>query len=178
MGRGVVFVPHALCGAFVAVVTGVVAVRPTILGCFISPDVVREVPVVESAGAVDAPRWLVAPPVPVVVAIITALAAPVVIFVSVLVLLVGLLLPLLPRLPHVHHQLLLQLLHHHHLLLYLVLLVANGLLCAGVTAHKFVDEQLVLRVAHWLVLNHLAGDVSPRSAVRGPSLLQLRQFSV
>ena len=50
--------------------------------------------------------------------------------------------------------------HHHRLLLYLVLLVANGLLCDGVTACKLFDWRLVLRVAHWLVLNNLAGGVA------------------
>ena len=131
--------PRTLCGAFVAVVTGVVDMRPTILGCFIAPDIFGGVLSVESAGAVGAPRWMVAPPIPVVVVITTALAAPVAIFVVVLVLLGGLLLPLLPRLRRVHIQLLLQLVHLHCLLLYLVLLVANGLLCDGVTACKFFD---------------------------------------
>ena len=64
-------------------------VSPTILGCFIDPDVVRDVLAVESAGAVGASRWLVAPSIPVVVGIATVLAALVVIFVVILVLLWG-----------------------------------------------------------------------------------------
>ena len=130
MGRGVVSVPHALHGAFVAVVAGVVAVHPRILSCFVAPDVVGGVLVVESAGSDGAPRWLVPPPLPVVVVIATALAAPVAIFVVVLVLLGGLLLFLLPRLRRVHCQFLLQLLHRHCLLLYLILRVAKCLLRA------------------------------------------------
>ena len=106
MGCGVVFLPRALRGAFIAVVAGVVAVCPTILRGFIDPDVVGDVLEVELA-AVGAPRWLVPPSVPVVVVVTTALASPVTIFVVVLVLLGGLLLLLLPRLLHVHHQLLL-----------------------------------------------------------------------
>ena len=130
MGRGVVFVPRALRGAFVAVVAGVVAVRPTILRGFISTDVVGDVLVVELA-SVGAPHWLVATAVPAVVFVVaTDLAAPIAIFVVVLVLLGGLLLLLLPRLRRVYRQLLLQLLHRHHLLLYLILLVANCLLLA------------------------------------------------
>ena len=81
---------------------GVVAMRPTILVCFIAPDFVRDVLAVESAGAVGAPCWLVAPPIPVVVGITTALGALVVIFVVVLVLLGGMLLPLLPWLRRIH----------------------------------------------------------------------------
>ena len=72
----------------------------------------------------------------------------------------GLLLPLLPQLRRVHSQLMLQLVHRHRLLLDLVLLVADGLLGAGVTAREFFDEQLVLRVARWLVLNNLVGGVA------------------
>ena len=60
MGSGVGFVSHSLCGALINVVPGVVAVRPTIFGVFIAPDVVREVPVAEYAGDVGAPYWLVA----------------------------------------------------------------------------------------------------------------------
>ena len=160
VGRGIGFVSRALCGAFVTAVLGVVAVRPTIFGSFIAPDVVREFPEAESAGAVVAPRWLVAPSVPVYVGINTALAALVVIFVVILVLLWGLLLPLLPWLCRVHHQLLLQLVHRHRLLLDLVLLVAGGLLGARVTTRKFFDERLVMRVACWLVLNNLVGGVA------------------
>ena len=43
MGGGVGFVSHALCYAFVTIVPGVVAVRPTIFGGLVAPDVVREV---------------------------------------------------------------------------------------------------------------------------------------
>ena len=132
VGCDVVFVPHALHSAFIAVVAGVVAVRPTILRGFIAPDVVGGVLVVELA-AVGDPRWLVAPAVPVVVVVVvvdTALAAPVAIFVVVLVLLGGLLLLLLPRLRRVHRQFLLQLLCRHRLLLYLILLADNCLLHA------------------------------------------------
>ena len=109
MGRGVFFVPRVLRGAFVAVLTGVVAMHPTIFRCFIAPKVVGDVLVVESAGADGAPHWLVALPVPVVVVIIitTALEAPVAVFVVFLVLLGGLLLPLLPQLRRVHRQMLL-----------------------------------------------------------------------
>ena len=129
MGRGVVFLPRALRGAFASVVAGVVDVRPTILRGFIAPGVVGGVLAVELA-AFGAPRWLVAPAVPVVVVVATALAAPVAIFVVVLLLLGGMLLLLLPRLRRVHRQLLLQLLHRHRLLLYLILLVDNYLLRA------------------------------------------------
>ena len=107
VGCGVVFVSRALCSEFVAVAIVVVAMHPTILGCFIDPEVVGDFLAVESAGAVGAPRWLVGPPVPIVVVITTVLAAPVVIFVVVTVLLSALLLPLLPWLRHVHFQLLL-----------------------------------------------------------------------
>ena len=82
MGRGVVFVPRALCGAFVAVVVGVVAVRPTILRRFIALDVVGDV-LADELASVGAPCWLVAPAVPVLVVVAaTALAAPVAIFVT------------------------------------------------------------------------------------------------
>ena len=63
MGSGIGFVSHALCGALVTIVPGVVDVRPIIFGGFIAPDVVREVPVAESSGAVGAPCWLVSSPV-------------------------------------------------------------------------------------------------------------------
>ena len=43
MGPGISFVSRALCIAFFAVVPGVVDVHPTILGCFIAPDVIRDV---------------------------------------------------------------------------------------------------------------------------------------
>ena len=119
---------------------GVVALRPTIFGVFIAPDVVVEVTAAESSGDVAAPRWLVAPSVPVYVGITTTLEDSVVIFVGILVLLWGLLLLLLPRLRHVHCQLLLKLVHHHQLLLDLVLLVADGLLGAQVTTRKFFNE--------------------------------------
>ena len=75
MGSGVCFLYHALCGAFVTVFPGVMAVRPTIFGGFIAPGVVREVPVAESAGAVGAPCWLVASSVPVHAGITAALTA-------------------------------------------------------------------------------------------------------
>ena len=75
----------------------------------------------------------------------------------ILLLLWGLLLPLLPRLRCAHRQLLLHLVHCHRLLLDLGLLVADGLLGARVTARKFFDERLVLRVARWLVLNLVSG---------------------
>ena len=91
VGRGVVFVLPTLRSALVAVVAGVVAVRPTILRGFVAPDVVGDVLVVELA-AVGDPRWLVSPAVTVVVVFATALADPVAIFVVVLVLLGGLLL--------------------------------------------------------------------------------------
>ena len=63
MGSGVCFVYHALCGALVAIVPGVVSVGPTIFCGFVAPYVVREVPAAESAGAVGAPCWLVSSPV-------------------------------------------------------------------------------------------------------------------
>ena len=160
VGRGVGFVSRALCSAFVAVVPGVVAVRPKILGCFIAPDVVGVVPAVESAGAVGAPRWLVSLYIPVFVGITTALAFLFVIFVVILMLLWGLLFPLLPRLSCVHRQLLLQFFYCHRLFLDLVLLVADGFLGTQVTARKFFDERLVLRVARWLVLNDLVGGIA------------------
>ena len=124
--------PHALRGAFVAVVAGVVAVRSTILRGFVDPDVVGDFLAVELA-AFGAPRWLVVPAVPIVVVVIivaTAPAAPVAIFVVVLVLLGRLLLLLMPRLRRFHFQLLLHLLHRHRLLLYMIMLVANRLLRA------------------------------------------------
>ena len=159
MGCGVVFLPRAPRGAFVAVVEGVVAVRPTIIKGFIAPGVVGDVLAVELAD-LGAPRWLVAPAVPVVVVFDMALAAPVAIFVVVLVLLGGLLLLLLPRLRRVHRQFLSQLLHRHRLLLYLILLVATCMLRALVTACKFFNRLLVLCIARWLVLNNLAGGVA------------------
>ena len=155
MGSGIGFVSHALCSALVTIVPIVVDVRPTIFGGFTAPDIVREVPADESAGAVGAPCWLVSSPV--FSGITAALAA--LIFVSgvILVLLWGLLLPLLPRLRRAHCQLLLYLAHRHCLLLDLGLLVADGLLSARVTACKFFDERLVLRVSRWLVLNLVSG---------------------
>ena len=75
MGSGVGFLSHALCGTFVTVVPGVVAVRPQIFFGFIAPDVVREAPAAESTGAVGAPCWLVASPVPVYAGITADLAA-------------------------------------------------------------------------------------------------------
>ena len=160
MGSGVGFVSHALCGAFVTVVPGVVAMRPTIFGGFIAPGVVREVPVAESAGAVGAPCWLVASSVPVYAGINAALTALVFISGVILVLLWGLLLLLIPWLRCSHSQLLLHLVHRHRLLLDLVLLVADGLLGAQVTARKFLYERLVLSVARWLVLNTLVSGVA------------------
>ena len=121
-----------LCGVVVVVI-------PTILGCFIDPDVVRDVLAVESAGAVGAPRCLFATSVPVVVGITTALTALVVVFVVILVLMWGLMLALLPRLRRVHSQLLLQLVHRHCLLLDLVMLVSDGFLGVQVTALKFFN---------------------------------------
>ena len=96
MGSGVCFVSHALCGAFVTVVPGVMSVGPTIFCGFVAPYVVREFPAAESAGDVGAPCWLVSSPV---FAGITADFAALV-FVSgvILVQLWGLLLPLMPRL--------------------------------------------------------------------------------
>ena len=63
MGSGVCFVSHALRGALVAIVPGVVSVGPTIFCGFIAPYVVREVPAAGSAGDVGAPCWLVSSPV-------------------------------------------------------------------------------------------------------------------
>ena len=88
--------PCALRGEFAAVVTGVVAVRPTILRGFVAPDVVGDGLAVELAD-VGAPHWVVNPTVTVVVVVATDLAAPVAIFVVVLVLLGGLFLLLLTR---------------------------------------------------------------------------------
>ena len=151
------FVSHALYGAFITVVPGVVAVRPTIFGGFIAPDKVREVPAAESAEDVGAPCWLVASYGPVYADITAALAALVLISGVILVLLWGRLLPLLPRLRCAHHQYLLHLVHRHCLFLDLVLLVADGLLGARVTARKFFDMHHVLRVARWMVLNLVSG---------------------
>ena len=92
------FVSHTLCCAFATIVLGVVAVRPTIFGGLISPDVVREVPVAESAGAVGAPCWLVASSVTVYAGINAALAALVFVSGVILVLLWELLLMLMPQL--------------------------------------------------------------------------------
>ena len=75
MGSGVGFVSHSLCGAFITFVPGVVAVRPKIFGGFISPEVFRDVPADESAGAVGAPCCLVDSSVPVYAGITAALAA-------------------------------------------------------------------------------------------------------
>ena len=160
MGSGVGFLSHALCGAFVTVAPGVVAVRPKIFGSFIAPDVVREVPAAEPAGAVGAPCWLVASPVPIYAGIIAALATLVFVSCVILVLLLGLLLPLLPHLRCAQRQLPLHLVHRHCLLLALVLLVADGLLGAQVTARKLFDERLVLHVTCWLVLNLVSGVAS------------------
>ena len=108
MGRGVFFVPCALRGAFVAVLAGVVAVRPTILRGFVAPDIFGDVLAVELSvfgvvvavvDVVASPRWLVTLAVPVVVFVIivnTAPAAPVAIIVVSLVLLGRLLLLMLP----------------------------------------------------------------------------------
>ena len=74
MGSGVCFVSHALRGALVAIVPGVVSVGPTIFSGFVAPYIVREVPAAESAGAVGAPCWLVASSVPVYAGITAALA--------------------------------------------------------------------------------------------------------
>ena len=63
MGSGVCFVSHALCGALVAIVPGVMSVGPTIICGFVAPYVFREVPAVESAGDVGAPCWLVSSPI-------------------------------------------------------------------------------------------------------------------
>ena len=74
MGSGVCFVSHALCGALVAIVLGVVYVGPTIFCGFIAPYFVRDVPAAESAGAVGAPCWLVTSSVPIYAGITAALA--------------------------------------------------------------------------------------------------------
>ena len=160
MGGGAGFVSHTLCCALITIVLGVVAVRLTIFGGLIAPDVVREVPVTESAGAVGALCWLVASPVPVYVGITAALAALVFVSGVILVLLWGLLLPLLPRLRCAHCQLLLHSAHRHRLLLNLSLLVADGFLGARVTTRKFFDERLVLHISRWLVLNLVSGVAS------------------
>ena len=161
MGCGVGFVSHTLCGAFITIVSGVVDVGPTIFVGFIAPDVFREVPEAESSGAVGAPCWLFASPVPVYAGITAAIAALVFVSIVILVLLWGLLLlPLLPRLCCAHCQLLLHLVHRHRLLPDLGLLVADSLLGARVTARKFLDERLVLCVARWLVLNLVSGVAS------------------
>ena len=88
MGSGIGFMSHALCGALVTIVPGVVSVCPTIFCGFIAPDVVREVPAAESAGAVGAPCWLISSPV--FDGITAALAALVFVSVGILVLLWGL----------------------------------------------------------------------------------------
>ena len=103
---------------------------PTIFCGFVAPYVVREVPAAESAGAVGAPCWLVASPVPVYAGITAALAALVFVAGVILVLLWGLLLPLLPQLHCSHLQLLLHLVCCYRLLLDLGLLVAGGFLGA------------------------------------------------
>ena len=111
MGSDIGFVSHALCGVFVTVMPGVVSVRPTIFGGFIAPDVVREVPADEYAGAVGAPCWLVASPVPIYAGITAALVALVFVSGVIMVHLWGLLLLLMPRLLCAHRQLLLHLVH-------------------------------------------------------------------
>ena len=63
MGSGVCFVSHALRGALIAIVPGVVSVGPTIFSGFVAPYIVREVPATESAGAVGSPCWLVSSPI-------------------------------------------------------------------------------------------------------------------
>ena len=97
---------------------------------------------------------------PVFAGITAAFAALVFVSGVILVLLWGLLLPLMPRLCCAYRQLLLHLAHRHFLLLNLGLLIADGLLGTRVTAHKFFDERLVLRVARWLVLNLVSGVAS------------------
>ena len=99
-------------------------------------------------------------PVPFYAGITAALAALVFVSSVILVVLWGLLLPLLPRLRCAHLQLLVHLVHRHRLLLDLGLLVADGLLGARVTARKFFDERLILRVARLLVLNLVSGVAS------------------
>ena len=96
MGSGVCFVSHALRGALVAIVPGVVSVGPTIFSGFVDPYIVREVHAAESDGAVGAPCWLVSSPV--FSGITAAFAALVFVSGVILLLLWGLLLPLLPRL--------------------------------------------------------------------------------
>ena len=163
MGTGVCFVSHALRGALVDIVLGVVSVGPTIFSGFVAPYIVREIPAVESAGAVGAPCWFVSSPV--FAGITAAFAALVFVSDVILVLLWGLLLPLMPRLCCAYHQLLLHLAHRHLLLLNLGLLVADCLLGARVSVCKFFDERLVLRVARWLVLNLVSGVASVMLAV-------------
>ena len=147
MGSGVCFVSHALRSALVSIVSGVISVGPTIFCGFVAPYVVREVPVAEFAGSVGAPYWLVSSPV--FAGITAAFAALVFDSGIILVLLWGLMLPLLTQLCRSHLQLLLHLSHRHRLLLDLGLLVVDGLLGAQVTARKFFNERLVLRVARW-----------------------------
>ena len=158
MGSGVCFVSHTLCGALVAIVPGVVSVGPTIFCGFVAPYVFREVPVAESAGAIGAPCWLVSSPV--FAGITTAFAALSFVSGVILVLLWGLLLPLMSWLCRAHRQFLLHLAHCHCLLLNLDMLVADGFMGARVTARKFFDDRLVLRVACWLVLNLVSGVAS------------------
>ena len=149
---------HALRGALISIVPGAVSVGPTIFSSFVAPYIFREVSAAEYDGAVGAPCWLVSSPV--FAGITTAFAALVFFSGVILVLLWGLLLPLLPQLCCAHCQLLLNLAHRHRLLLKLGLLVADILLGARVTARKFLDERLVLRVARWLVLNLVSGVAS------------------
>ena len=63
MGSGMCFVSHAMRGALVDIVPGVVSVGPTIFSGFFAPYIVREVPAAESTGDVGAPCWLVSSPV-------------------------------------------------------------------------------------------------------------------
>ena len=136
------------------------AVRPTIFGGFIAPNIAREVPAAESTGAIGAPCCLVASPVPVYAGITVDLASLVFVYGVIMVLLWGLLLLLLPRLRCAHCQFLFHLVHRHHLLLDLVLLFADGFLGARVTAGKNFDERLILCVARWMVLNLVSGIAS------------------
>ena len=115
MGSGVCFVSHALRGALVAIVPGVVSVGPKIFSGFVAPYIVREVPTAESNGDVGAPCWLVSSPV--FAGITTAFEARVFVSGVILVLLWGLLLPLLPQFCRAHRQLLLHLAPRHLLLL-------------------------------------------------------------
>ena len=115
MGSGVCFVSHAMRGALVAIVPGVVSVGPTIFCGFVAPYVVREVPAAGSAGSVGVPCWLVSSPV--FAGITAAFAALVFVSGVILVLLWGLLFPLLTRLFRAHCQLLFHLDHRHRLLL-------------------------------------------------------------